>query len=77
MSRIVTAIKLSPEAEVALMKDYNKKLEPYSSQESIFNYITIIIDMNSRNPEALPQNEKKFFLQLITGIVEQNNKTEM
>lgn len=33
--------------------------------------------MNSRNPEALPQNEKKFFLQLITGIVEQNNKTEM
>lgn len=33
--------------------------------------------MNSRNPEALPQSEKKFFLQLITGIVEQNNKTEM
>lgn len=33
--------------------------------------------MNSRNPEALPQNEKKFFLQLITGIVEQNNKTVM
>jgi hypothetical protein len=33
--------------------------------------------MNSRNPEALPQNEKRFFLQLITGIVEQNNKTEM
>jgi hypothetical protein len=31
--------------------------------------------MNSVNPEALPQNEKKFFLQLITGIVEQNNKT--
>jgi hypothetical protein len=30
--------------------------------------------MNSINPEALPQNEKKFFLQLITGIVEQNNK---
>jgi len=33
--------------------------------------------MNSRNPEALPQNEKRFFLQLITGIVEQNNKTVM
>lgn len=33
--------------------------------------------MNSRNPEALPQNEKKFFLQLITGIVQQNNKTVM
>lgn len=75
MNRIVTAIKLSPEAEKILMSDYNKKLEPYSSQESIFNYITIIIDMNSRNPEALPQSEKKFFLQLITGIVEQNNKT--
>ena len=59
------------------MKDYNAKLEPYSSQESIFNYITVIIDMNSRNPDALPQNEKKFFLQLITGIVEQNNKTVM
>jgi len=38
------------------MKDYNAKLEPYSSQESIFNYITVIIDMNSRNPDALPQN---------------------
>ena len=33
--------------------------------------------MNNRNPEALPQSEKKFFLQLITGIVEQNNKTQM
>jgi hypothetical protein len=75
MTSIVTAIKLSPDAEATLMKDYNKKLEPYSSQESIFNYITIIIDMNSSNPDALPQNEKKFFLQLITGIVEQNNKT--
>jgi len=32
MTRIVTAIKLSPLAEVTLMKDYNKKLEPYSSQ---------------------------------------------
>jgi hypothetical protein len=33
--------------------------------------------MNTQNPEALPQNQKKFFLQLITGIVEQNNKTKM
>jgi len=32
MTRIVTAIKLSPLAEVTLMQDYNKKLEPYSSQ---------------------------------------------
>lgn len=32
MNRIATAIKLSPEAEVILMQDYNKKLEPYSSQ---------------------------------------------
>jgi hypothetical protein len=33
--------------------------------------------MNSFNPAALPQTQKKFFLQLITGIVEQNNKTVM
>lgn len=33
--------------------------------------------MNTQNSEALPQNQKKFFLQLITGIVEQNNKTQM
>lgn len=69
MNRIVTAIKLSPSAGEMLNNDYNKKLQPYSSQESIFSYITIIIEMNSLNPEALPQNEKKFFLQLITGIV--------
>lgn len=50
MNSIVTAIKLSPEAEATLMQDYNKKLSPYSSQESIFSYITIIIDMNSSNP---------------------------
>lgn len=30
--------------------------------------------MNSKNPEALPMREKKFFLNLITGIVEQSNK---
>jgi hypothetical protein len=60
-----------------LLNDYNSKLSPYSSHESIFSYITIIIDMNTQNPEALPQNQKKFFLQLITGIVEQNNKTKM
>jgi hypothetical protein len=30
--------------------------------------------MNSSNSEALPMKEKKFFLNLITGIVEQNNK---
>lgn len=43
MNRIVTAIKLSPDAQVMLMKDYNSKLEPYSSKEIIFKYITIII----------------------------------
>lgn len=75
MESIVTAIKLSPEAETIIMKDYNQKLDKFSSEDNIFKYITIIIDMNSVNPEALPQNEKKFFLQLITGIVEQNNKT--
>lgn len=32
--------------------------------------------MNSKNPEALPAKEKQFFLNLITGIVEQNNKVE-
>lgn len=32
--------------------------------------------MNSSNSEALPMKEKKFFLNLITGIVEQNNKVE-
>ncbi len=32
--------------------------------------------MNSRNPQALPIKEKKFFLNLITGIVDQNNKVK-
>jgi hypothetical protein len=74
MNRIITAIKLSSDASEMLNQDYNSKLQPYSSEESIFHYITIIIEMNSSNSEALPQNEKKFFLHLITGIVEQNNK---
>ena len=46
----------------------------YSRSPEIFDYITIIIQMNSSNSEALPMKEKKFFLNLITGIVEQNNK---
>ena len=50
MDSIVTAIKLSPAAGVMLNIDYNNKLQPYSSQESIFNFITIIIEMNSSNP---------------------------
>ncbi len=32
--------------------------------------------MNSDNSEALPMKEKKFFLNLITGIVELNNKVQ-
>lgn len=31
MTSIVTAIKLSPEAEAILMKDYNQKLDKFSS----------------------------------------------
>lgn len=50
MTRIVKAIKLSPSAGEMLNTDYNNKLQPYSSQESIFSYITIIIEMNSLNP---------------------------
>lgn len=51
-------------------------MNEYSQNEEIFNYITIIIDMNSKNREALPVKEKKFFLNFITGIVEQSNKCE-
>lgn len=74
LGRLVKAIKLSPEADGYLTKDYNSNLSSYSQSPSIFDYITIIIQMNSNNPEALPVREKQFFLNLITGIVEQNNK---
>lgn len=70
---MVRAIKLSKEGEEFLSKEYNSNFSEYSQSESIFDYITIIIDMNSKNREALPVNEKKFFLNFITGIVDQNN----
>lgn len=74
LNRLVRAIKLSPEGEQFLVNDYNNNLSNYSRSPEIFDYITIIIQMNSSNSEALPMKEKKFFLNLITGIVEQNNK---
>jgi hypothetical protein len=67
---------LSPEAEAFLTNEYNNGLSNYSQDSKIFDYITTIIQMNSKNPEALPAKEKQFFLNLITGIVEQNNKVE-
>lgn len=76
LNRLVRAIKLSPEGEQFLVNDYNNNLSNYSRSPEIFDYITIIIQMNSSNSEALPMKEKKFFLNLITGIVEQNNKVE-
>lgn len=76
LNRLVRAIKLSPEAEAFLTNDYNNNLSNYSRAPAIFDYITIIIEMNSLNSDALPMKEKKFFLNLITGIVEQNNKVE-
>lgn len=59
-----------------MTNDYNNNLSNYSRAPAIFDYITIIIEMNSSNSDALPMKEKKFFLNLITGIVEQNNKVE-
>jgi hypothetical protein len=56
------------------MMKYNSNLSEFSENPSIFKYITIIIKMNSDNPSALSMHEKTFFLNLITGIVEQNNK---
>lgn len=76
LNRLVKAIKLSVQGEQILSKEYNQNLNEYSQNEEIFNYITIIIDMNSKNREALPVKEKKFFLNFITGIVEQSNKCE-
>ncbi len=51
-------------------------MSSYSKLPQTFDYISTIIQMNSRNPEALPIKEKKFFLNLITGIVDQNNKVK-
>lgn len=73
LTRLVRATKLSPEAETYLVADYNNNLKEYSSSPSIFDYMKTIIKMNSINPEALPMKEKKFFLNLITGIVDRNN----
>ena len=33
--------------------------------------------MNTKNSKALPVKEKRFFLNFITGIVEQNNQVKM
>ena len=74
LNRLVRSIKLSKEGEELLSKDYNTKLNESAQGDSIFKYITIIIEMNSKNREALPSKEKKFFLNLITGIVDQTNK---
>ena len=74
LTRLVRATKLSPNAKAYLVADYNKNLSDFSGSEEIFGYITTIIRMNSLNPEALPMREKKFFLNLISGIVDQNNE---
>ncbi len=49
LNRLVRAIKLSPEAEQFLVNDYNNNLSNYSRSPEIFDYITIIIQMNSNN----------------------------
>jgi len=56
LNRLVKAIKLSPTANAFLINDYNNNLRAYSQNPSIFDYITIIIQMNSNNPEALPNH---------------------
>ena len=76
LNRLVRAIKLSKEADGTLAQSYNRKIKSFSESKEIFSYITIIIDMNSNNPEAVPAKEKKFFLNFITGIVDQNNHVE-
>lgn len=76
LNRLVRAIKLSKEGEEFLSKDYNQNLSVYSQSEEIYDYITIIIDMSTRNREALPVKEKRFFLNFITGLVEQKNRCE-
>lgn len=73
MSRLIRTIKHSTQADNLLTADYNGRLAVYSSNDQIFDYITVIIAMNTSNPSALKTSEKKFFLKLITGIVEQHN----
>ena len=76
LTRLVRAIKLSPEATGYLVDDYKRNLSDYSSSPDIFKYIETIIAMNSVNPEALPMREKQFFLNLISGIIDQNNTVD-
>lgn len=77
LNSLITAIKLSPSAEASLTKEYNDNLKVYSRNEKIFQFVTIIIDMIAKNPKALPVKQKRFFLNFITGIVEQNNQCEL
>lgn len=77
LNTLVTAIKLSPQADAFLTKEYNQNLKIYSQNEEILHFVTIIIDMIAKNPKALPLKEKRFFLNFITGIVEQNNRVEL
>jgi hypothetical protein len=41
-----------------------------------YEYITRIIELNSKHPTALTSERKIFFLQFITGLVEASNKSE-
>ena len=76
LNRLVRAIKLSDKGKELLSIEYNEKLNKSAQGDEIFQYITIIIEMNSQNSEALTSKDKKFFLNLITGIVDQTNSCE-
>lgn len=45
-------------------------------REDRYEYITRIIELNSKHPTALTSERKIFFLQFITGLVEASNKSE-
>jgi hypothetical protein len=54
LGRLVRSIKLSKDGEQLLSEEYNEKLNQSAQGKAIFDYITIIIEMNSKDREALP-----------------------
>ena len=78
MDKLVSAIKLEGSVHGYFLTDYREKLSQSSEggEETMFEYISVIIQMNSEDPTALSPELKIFFLELISGLVEQANKFE-
>lgn len=75
MNKLINSLKLSSNVTEYFFTEFKRKVSNYTAGENIYDYLTSIIQMNSNNPEALPTHLKVFFLELVTFIVEESNKS--